>query len=762
MRHAHATIALVPGKGKIRRFNVPRIESWQIEQAIDNDADQFSLDIGDSMGQLLDGLDRDVEVRANVFATGLNGRVWQMFSGLADIDQLASTKTNSIQGRDVPSAILLDTDAEPNRWRGVTPKVFLTDRGKKLGLTDVSIAPMKEIGTLWTDATEKEWAFWWRIARMGGCYMWTRNTGRLMIDRLGYSISKFNYSFGHARRGEQASEWIRVVDVTATSTKQTRLGKVVVYGQDTKKAGNIRIGIARDESIAAWMRKPTTLLTSTTAKTQKDLDAEAGVEMFESKVGAQEYTLVVRDIAIPIEQNTMARVNLPEYGLVGHFFIVGVTRTGSADALIQTVRLRERGFAVSKRVPDAPVVQKTPDSARNKPTANIGGYLDQQGIPNGSSYVRAANEFGRANGWDLSYFLGVLLSISAQETGGSFANVRERGTTEWTPKPKQNIFSPPDNIFGGAPFTPGSGESVQAWKALFANDPGNPLNPLAPHDAGVGPMQLTTHGYKVWADEFGWDGVSKSDEYEGGRWNPDSNIRAGAKALYAKIQAVSADPTNPETIWAAVRAYNGSGDAAERYMQQVKKRFQQFYSDASAAIVETPSVVVGRAQRDLPLPNGDTLHLPDSTPDEVAKAITWAFSQLGQPYEYGGDGSNGRYDCASFVTKAITFGAPELRSVLNEPRPGNHGETTYTLWTPGRFRSVSKDALVPGDLVFFNGRSVTGELEPRGHVGMYVGDDLFIHDPHTNDFVKISGLGEDYYVENYNGARRIFTWKGLP
>ena len=59
---------------------------------------------------------------------------------------------------------------------------------------------------------------------------------------------------------------------------------------------------------------------------------------------------------------------------------------------------------------------------------------------------------------------------------------------------------------------------------------------------------------------------------------------------------------------------------------------------------------------------------------------------------------------------------------------------------------VSRDALQPGDLVFFDG---------LGHVGIYIGGGQFIHAPHTGDVVKISSLSDSWYASTYVGAKRV-------
>ena len=58
---------------------------------------------------------------------------------------------------------------------------------------------------------------------------------------------------------------------------------------------------------------------------------------------------------------------------------------------------------------------------------------------------------------------------------------------------------------------------------------------------------------------------------------------------------------------------------------------------------------------------------------------------------------------------------------------------------------------MPGDLVFFKDSS--GYVH---HVGIYIGDNQFIHAPHTGDVVKISSLNEAYYAGEFCGARRVY------
>ena len=60
-------------------------------------------------------------------------------------------------------------------------------------------------------------------------------------------------------------------------------------------------------------------------------------------------------------------------------------------------------------------------------------------------------------------------------------------------------------------------------------------------------------------------------------------------------------------------------------------------------------------------------------------------------------------------------------------------------------RAVSRWALRPGDLVFFDG---------IGHVGLYIGAGRFIHAPHTGARVSIARLS-GWYSSSFDGARRL-------
>ncbi|MBL4934733.1 C40 family peptidase [Clostridium sp. YIM B02515] len=111
--------------------------------------------------------------------------------------------------------------------------------------------------------------------------------------------------------------------------------------------------------------------------------------------------------------------------------------------------------------------------------------------------------------------------------------------------------------------------------------------------------------------------------------------------------------------------------------------------------------------------------------------VAYAANFLGTTYVYGGTTPSG-FDCSGFVQYVYRHFGVDLPRVAADQS------------TVGTF--VSRDQLQPGDLVFFKrpGQEVH-------HVGMYVGNNSYIHAPQTGDVVKVSSLTRsDYYI-----ARRL-------
>ncbi len=116
------------------------------------------------------------------------------------------------------------------------------------------------------------------------------------------------------------------------------------------------------------------------------------------------------------------------------------------------------------------------------------------------------------------------------------------------------------------------------------------------------------------------------------------------------------------------------------------------------------------------------------------KIISTAKEFLGVKYKYGGETKKG-IDCSGFVQNAF-------KKYIKLPR------TAKEMFSEGS--KVKKDNLLAGDLVFFSDSN-----RPIGHVGIYIGDDMFIHASSGAKKVTITNINKVYYIEHYKGARRI-------
>ncbi len=121
----------------------------------------------------------------------------------------------------------------------------------------------------------------------------------------------------------------------------------------------------------------------------------------------------------------------------------------------------------------------------------------------------------------------------------------------------------------------------------------------------------------------------------------------------------------------------------------------------------------------------------------MVKILDYAQSLIGISYVYGGASLRG-FDCSGFTMFVLgKFG-------IQLPHEASR-QMTMGLDVP------SRDDLIPGDLVFFK----TLGSKIVNHVGIYLGNNLFIHAASGFGTVRISVLNDNYYVSRYVGGRRL-------
>jgi cell wall-associated NlpC family hydrolase len=118
----------------------------------------------------------------------------------------------------------------------------------------------------------------------------------------------------------------------------------------------------------------------------------------------------------------------------------------------------------------------------------------------------------------------------------------------------------------------------------------------------------------------------------------------------------------------------------------------------------------------------------------------YAVSLVGSPYRLGGNSPQTGLDCSGFV--------------------GHVFKQTTGIQLPRDSRMISETAqpldlteLQPGDLVFFNTLD-----RAYSHVGIYLGDDRFVHASSSRTGgVMVSRLGDRYWRQRFDGARRVIS-----
>ncbi len=123
--------------------------------------------------------------------------------------------------------------------------------------------------------------------------------------------------------------------------------------------------------------------------------------------------------------------------------------------------------------------------------------------------------------------------------------------------------------------------------------------------------------------------------------------------------------------------------------------------------------------------------------------VHYALGLRGTPYRWGKESPSEGFDCSGFVQHVFS------RHGVRLPRTARQ--------MADHLRKVDQRTRQPGDLVFFN---TTGE--PFSHVGIYIGNDAFVHSSSVRGKVIVSALNGNYWLEHFLGFRRPGFGQPLP
>lgn len=122
-----------------------------------------------------------------------------------------------------------------------------------------------------------------------------------------------------------------------------------------------------------------------------------------------------------------------------------------------------------------------------------------------------------------------------------------------------------------------------------------------------------------------------------------------------------------------------------------------------------------------------------------SRVVARARELIGAPYRYGGASLSSGFDCSGLLVYLF-----RTEAGLKVPR------TTGEMIEEGG-EHIDRRQLRPGDAVFFN-RNGRGSVS---HVGLYVGNNQFIHAPSSGETIRLDSLTNSYWQRSFTTARRF-------
>jgi len=125
--------------------------------------------------------------------------------------------------------------------------------------------------------------------------------------------------------------------------------------------------------------------------------------------------------------------------------------------------------------------------------------------------------------------------------------------------------------------------------------------------------------------------------------------------------------------------------------------------------------------------------------DKCTKITSLAKKKLGRKYVWGATGSSNTFDCSGLTTYVYKENGIKLpRRAIAQSKVG---------------KQVKRENLKKGDLIFFDtSKRRKGYVN---HVGIYIGDNKFIHASSAKKKVVITSLSKPFYSQRFKGARRL-------
>lgn len=158
-----------------------------------------------------------------------------------------------------------------------------------------------------------------------------------------------------------------------------------------------------------------------------------------------------------------------------------------------------------------------------------------------------------------------------------------------------------------------------------------------------------------------------------------------------------------------------------------------------ATVLSTPISVKAETEQE----SVTVLDRLTSFTDRAAQIALEALSLVGIRYRYGGNSPEQGLDCSGLVRHVFREAGTDLPRTSDE--------------MSRRGLPVDQQDLQPGDLVFFNTLN-----RAFSHVGIYLGNNQFVHAPSTGRNVRVENMDMTYWKTRFNGARRVLDAEAAP
>ena len=150
--------------------------------------------------------------------------------------------------------------------------------------------------------------------------------------------------------------------------------------------------------------------------------------------------------------------------------------------------------------------------------------------------------------------------------------------------------------------------------------------------------------------------------------------------------------------------------------------FTSWFGGGKTEIVEAPAEAANRFP---------------TTPSRTGELVVNALGLLGISYRLGGNTPSSGFDCSGMVRYVF-----QNALGLSLPRRAEEISRVGT--------KIARDELKPGDLVFYKTLR-----QAFSHVGIYLGNNRFIHAPSSGGAVRVDDMSESYWAARFTGARRV-------